>query len=99
VPTIDPKLARVLGDIALKHSAQILIAEELTTGGWELHNGTATLLQLGSKKFAVTCWHVIAKHRKTWSEGRTSLFHIASFKFEPLHQQVFEDENLDLAVI
>jgi len=95
---IDPRLVRLLGDTAVRYSAQVLVADFLP-GGPKLYNGTATLVQLGSKKFAVTCAHVVAKHRQIWAKGRRSLFQIGNLRFEPLQQRYTEEPNLDLVTI
>jgi hypothetical protein len=95
---INPDVVSQLGEIALRHSAQVLIADFFPEGP-KINSATATLLQIGSKRLAVTCQHVIAKHRKVGTKRRPSLFQIGNLAFEPLNERIVEEPKLDLATI
>jgi hypothetical protein len=97
-PAIDPRLAKCLGEFPITYAAPILIAD-LSRGGPQFNNGTATLIELESKKLVITCAHVIDKYGENWMEDRRSLFQIDNVRLEPFSQLIAEDRTSDLATI
>lgn len=91
-------LPKQLGGFPLKFAKAAVIVD-LSPGGPRFSNGTATLLELGGKKIAITCFHVIQWYRRLWRDDRESIFQIGNLKLEPTYQVIEEDSDLDLATI
>jgi hypothetical protein len=91
-------LGQALGDIPLGHSQPALVAD-LSPGGPHLFNGTATLVELGSKKLAITCHHVLQKYVELRNAGRLALFQIGKAVLDPVSQLIASDSKTDLAII
>jgi hypothetical protein len=91
-------LGKCLGEFPLRYATQVLIAD-LSPGGPQLNNGTATLLELESKKLAITCSHVIEKYRAHWMSNRRAIFQIGTVKLNPIAQILSDSPEADLATI
>lgn len=91
-------LGRLLGEIPLRY-ARVALIGDLSRGGPRFNNGTATLLELGSKKLAITCSHVLNLYRSLRRSGGPAIFQIGNVKLEPISQLIAEDSETDLAII
>jgi hypothetical protein len=63
--------------------------------GDRLKNGTATLVQLGCNRIAVTCYHVLEEYRRIPG----AIFQIGNVKLDPNEQLLAEQPQADLATI
>jgi hypothetical protein len=99
-PSLDPKLgaAKRLIDFSLKSAVPALVAD-VSPGSSDIHNGTATLLRLNNRKFAVTCCHVVSAYRELHQVGRNVTFQLGNIKLDPISQLVAENFESDLAVL
>jgi hypothetical protein len=95
---MNSRLAKCLGQFPIAYAAPILIAD-LSRGGPRFNSGTATLIEIDSKKLAITCAHVIHKYRDNWIADRESLFQIDNVRLEPFSQLIAENRESDLATI
>ncbi|MFN4361258.1 MAG: serine protease [Hylemonella sp.] len=62
-------------------------------------NGSATLLRLDGKPYALTCSHVLEGYRQCLSQDGAVIFQFGSCKMDPLIQLKAEDKELDYALI
>jgi len=89
-------LEKTLAEFPLKFAVAVLIAEPSRfDGDVRLTNGTATLVQFGRNRFAVTCSHVLEKYRRT----PDAILQIGNIKLDPTVQLVAEHPTADLATI
>lgn len=66
----------------------------------KINNATATLLELPTGMFAITCAHVIDGYRQFLAEQKhDALFQIGDLAFDPIAQLASEHKEIDLAVI
>jgi len=91
-------LGKCFGEFALPYTAAALVAD-LSQRDPQLYNGTATLLELGSKKVAITCAHVLEKYTDLRRSERKAIFQIGNIKLDPISQLIAEDHKTDLATI
>ncbi|MGA2722860.1 MAG: hypothetical protein ABSG79_10655 [Bryobacteraceae bacterium] len=93
--TLTP-LETTLAEFPLKFAVAILIAEpSLSDADVRLTNGTATLIQFGCNRIALTCFHVLEKYRS----APDAIFQIGNVKLNPTVQLVAEHPTADLATI
>jgi hypothetical protein len=63
-----------------------------------VNSGTASLVRIGGRPYALTCSHVLEAYRNRSAEG-TCIFQIGNCELDPLAQLKVEDKNLDYALI
>ncbi len=63
-----------------------------------VNSGTASLVRIGGKPYALTCSHVLEAYRNRSSEG-VCIFQIGNCELNPLTQLKVEDKKLDYALI
>lgn len=63
-----------------------------------VNSGSASLLRLKGRDFALTCSHVLEGFRKRLEEGPI-IFQLGNCEIDPLEQLAAEDEKLDFALI
>lgn len=64
-----------------------------------LANGTASLLRLGSRYLAITCFHVYDAYRKIRELRPATIFQVGRLGFDPSSHLLSESRELDLAVL
>ncbi len=64
----------------------------------EVNHGTMTLVELGGRRMAVTCSHVLKKYREI-SDDSSTLFQISGRELDPLERIIGESPDLDLVSI
>lgn len=97
---VSAPLGREIVRFPLQFAQPVLIGPGPRAGqAPTLSNGTATLLRLDGREFAVTCEHVLAKYRELRAGGdRTVVFQVGMLAFDPEDRLTAEDKRLDLAV-
>lgn len=91
-------LATQLGNIPFR-CATVAVVTDTSQGGRKDFIGTATLLQLGVRKLAVTCDHVLRKLDEYRAGQRRAMFQIGSVRLDPTNQLVDCDASTDFATI
>lgn len=93
-------LGKELADFPLRFSTSILIGD-----GYEkkpadnLVNGTATLLELKNRRYAITCSHVLKEFKSRKELRDLVLFQIGNLIIDPMNFLVFDNPQMDLAAI
>lgn len=64
-----------------------------------VNSGSASLVQLGTRHFAVTCAHVIAGYRQRLEQEPDCIFQLGNCRLNPLGQLALDDQHLDASAI
>nr|WP_315848389.1 hypothetical protein [uncultured Rhodoferax sp.] len=63
-----------------------------------VNSGTASLVRIGGRPFALTCSHVMEAYRKRLAQGGC-IFQLGNCELDPLSKLTVEDKKLDYALI
>lgn len=65
----------------------------------EVRNGTITLVEIGNRKYGITCHHVVEGYRQYRERHDDVIFNIGHVELDPVDQLVDTDPKIDIALI